>query len=125
VVAVAQREQPVAALRACADRHRRERLLTRPQAQPLHLGVGAEEALPERVQESLRRGAVVLQRVAQDHVLHRVGGDDVRVVAFGVGGEEALPEHLHAHVERQQPGVERTNGRLRDRRQAVQGRHPD
>ena len=60
---------------------------------------------PSESQEALRRGAVVLERVAQDHVLHRVGGDDVAVVALGVGGEERLPQHLHADVERQQAGV--------------------
>ena len=81
--------------------------------------------MPELVEEALQRRPVVLERAPQDHVLHRVGRDDVRVVALGVGGEEALAEHLHADLAGEQPAVERAQRRLGDLRQAVQRRHAD
>ncbi len=119
VLAVAEREQ------LPAPAHRRERQLARAQPQRLHLLVGVEEAAAERGEEGLRHGIGVLERVAQDHVLHRVRGHDGAVVALRVGGHEGLAEHLHAHLPGEQAGVERPDRRLRDLGQPAQGRDAD
>ena len=67
----------------------------------LHHRVGGEEAAAEVHQQALERVALVGQRLAQDEVLHRVGGHDGGVVALDVGGGEVLAEHLDAHLARE------------------------
>ena len=56
------------------------------------------EPLAEVLEEAFEARAVVAQRLAQDEVLHRVGGDDGGVVALGVGGEEVVAEDLDADL---------------------------
>ena len=67
-------------------------------AQRLHHRVGGDHALADVREEALQRGALVAGRLAQDEVLHRVGGDHVRVVALGVGGREVVAQHLDADL---------------------------
>jgi hypothetical protein len=77
---------------------RLERQLDTGDAETLHLRVRLEEARAEEVQPPLERRAAVLERLPVDEVLHRVGGDDVAVVAFGVRSQERLTEHLHVDL---------------------------
>ena len=50
-------------------------------------------------QQPLNGRAVVGERLAQDDVLHAVGGDDARVVALGVGAEKGVAEDLEVHLQ--------------------------
>ena len=74
---------------------RRSNRSSRPlHAHGLHHRVGGQQPVAEVAEEALERVAVVAERLAQDVVLHRVGGDDGGVVALGVGRSEVVAEHL-------------------------------
>ena len=75
-----------------------EAVLAAGHADGLHDRVGGQEAPAEVHDQPFQRVALVGQRLAQDEVLHRVGGDDLAVVALGVGGLEVLAEDLDADL---------------------------
>ena len=62
--------------------------------QGVHLRVGRGESGPQKVEQPFQRGSGVGERLADDEVLHAVGGDDHRVVAVGVGRQEIIAEDL-------------------------------
>ena len=73
------------------------------EAQPLHLGVGREEAAAEEGGETLMGRTRILERHGVDEILHGVGRDHLAVVALGVGGEEIVSEHIDARPAGEQP----------------------
>jgi hypothetical protein len=72
--------------------------LARAEADGAHVVVGAEELATQMRQQPLDGRAVPGERLAQDDVLHAVGGDNARVVALSIGAEEGVAEDLEVHL---------------------------
>src|SRR5467141_1024747 len=95
-------ERAIAACRAEEDiartaftRGRVERHLPRGHAQRLHHGIRLDEATAEEGTQPEERATAVFRRHRVHEVLHRVGGDDLPIVAFAVRREEALSEDIY------------------------------
>ena len=84
-----------------------ERQLAAAHAKLVHLLVALEEAAAEAGEVALERRALVLPGLAQDEVLHRIGGDYARVVAAGVRGQEVVAEDFHGDLVREPEGWRR------------------
>ncbi len=80
----------------------RERQFADGQPQVVDLGIGGDEVVTDLLEVAFDGGAVELQRLPDDDVLHRVGRDDHRIVAFGVGRQEVRAEDLHVDFRREE-----------------------
>ncbi len=122
VVAVLSAEEPVAVAIAILrrDGYGGEGELTRAEAYGAHVVIGAEEHAAQMRQQSLDGRAVVGERLAQDDVLHAVGGDDARVVTLGVGAEEGVAEDLEVHLHADEDVAASGEGGFGDGRDAAE-----
>src|SRR5256714_6218733 len=71
-----------------------ERHLTRRHAERLHNGIGLDEAPAEEGAEAEEGAARVLGGHRVHEILHRVGGDDLTIVALRVRTDEAVAEDI-------------------------------
>ena len=96
VAATVAEEIPTGSMTAFAIRndHRGEWHLAAGQRQRVHLRIGRGKSDAQKMEQPFQGRPGVGEGLADDEVLHAVGGDDHRVVAVGVGGEEFLAEDL-------------------------------
>src|SRR3989454_621964 len=91
-LAACRPEEDVA--RAALARGRVQRHLARGDAERLHDRVGFQELAAEEGAQTEEVSATVFGRHRVHEVLHRVGGDDLAIVAMCVRGEEALSDDV-------------------------------
>ena len=83
-----------------ADHEALPRLLDEADGRLGHLAIGFQEVLGQRHAETLDVRQRMLPGEDVDGILHRVGGDDLAIVAVAVGGVEiSFQPHIDAHLD--------------------------